>query len=344
MRFWAISLIIASHCGFLAQGGVGNTIFFAMSGFFVCQPFVMGDYEYDYFSIKTFIVYYLKRIVRIFPVAWVCMFIGAWGFRSLDFRDFETENSLFLNMFFIKSKGHLWFLQQEVFFYICAPLLILIIALLKKLIGQLIKNKAYVNLMIFVILNISVYFTYTFIPLTGFLLHGNGGAQPPLIWLFLIGMSFAYLLKAIRETWAETVVATMRIVGSVYVVICLLLTIISSEQIISVWNPGLTGYFVGWENQILVTYLASGMLLVLSLLPQESLIIRIMGNRLFTAIGNASFSMYLLHFFMISYFAELSVYSRLLVVYFITLCMALIIYEYFEKPLTKRLNALIKRI
>ena len=34
LRFLAITLIIASHCNFLNQGGLGNDIFFALSGFF----------------------------------------------------------------------------------------------------------------------------------------------------------------------------------------------------------------------------------------------------------------------------------------------------------------------
>ena len=100
IRFWAIALIVASHCGFLAQGGLGNCIFFAMSGFFVCQPFTDGDFEYKYLSLKGILNYYYKRIIRIIPVAWLCMAFAAWGLRYLDFRDFTTENSLFLNMFF----------------------------------------------------------------------------------------------------------------------------------------------------------------------------------------------------------------------------------------------------
>ena len=54
LRFWAISLIIASHCGILMQGGVGNVIFFAMSGFFVCRPYSADDYEYKYFKINGY--------------------------------------------------------------------------------------------------------------------------------------------------------------------------------------------------------------------------------------------------------------------------------------------------
>ena len=59
LRFWAIGLIVASHCGFLSQGGLGNCIFFAMSGFFACQPFADDDYEYGYFSPANFIKYYI---------------------------------------------------------------------------------------------------------------------------------------------------------------------------------------------------------------------------------------------------------------------------------------------
>lgn len=344
IRFWAIALIIASHCGFLAQGGLGNCIFFAMSGFFVCQPFSDSDYEYNYFSIKTFLIYYFKRIIRIIPVAWLCMIFAAWGLRVLDFRDFTTENSLVLNMFFIRSKGHLWFLQQEIFFYVCAPFMLLVIGIVKKLLSTVIKKKL-LNLAIFVILTACVFISYKYIPLSGFLLKGNGGAQVPMLWLFLIGMSFAYLQKILKIAIKSSKIAAnlFNVVGAMFVITCLILTILTSEQILAGFDSRYIGYYVGWEHQLVCAYFAAAVLVVLCLLPANSLVKTFLGNRVFTLLGNASFSMYLIHGFLLPYFAELSVYSQMLVIGTISLCMALVIYKYIESPLMEKTRILLKK-
>jgi len=334
LRFWAIGLIVASHCGFLSQGGLGNCIFFAMSGFFACQPFADEDYEYGYFSPANFIKYYIKRILRIMPVAWLVMAFAAWGLRYLDFRDFTTENSLLLNMLFLNSKGHLWFLQQEVFFYILAPFMILIIGLVKKILSVAIKKGA-LNLVIFILLTVCVFLSYKYVPMTGILLKGNGAATVPMLWLFLIGMSFAYLYKVLRSDIraSKRIASLFSVVGSMFVVTCLILTIITSEEILSGIDAKYTGFYVGWEHQIVCAYLAATVMVTLALLPKSSLVNRLLGNSVFTALGNASFSLYLIHFFLIGYFAELSVYSRLLVVGVLSIAMALMLYNYVEKPI-----------
>ena len=337
LRFWAITLIIASHIGLLSQGGVGNNIFFAMSGFFVCQPYKSSDYEYEYFNIKRFLGYYKNRIIRIIPVCWLCMFFATWGLRVLDFRDFSTENSLLLNMFFIKSKMHLWFLQQEIFFYLCAPFLILIIAIVKKCISKLIDNKLWINVILFILLNIAALLSYKYSMTFGAFLYGNGSKQLFRIWLFLIGMSFSYLLKSCREiSLSSRLSAVLAKLGGLYVAVCLLASIISAEEIMSAFNSNFKGYHIGWEQPLAVAYIAGFSLVVLSLLSDDNIIKSFLGNRLFLFIGNISFSMYLIHGFLLSDFAYLTAYRAFMVIYLISLCMAVVIYNYIEQPIIKK--------
>ena len=264
------------------------------------------------------------------------MAFAAWGLRYLDFRDFTTENSLFLNMFFIQSKGHLWFLQQEVFYYICAPLMVFAIGLVKKLLSFIIKKSA-LDFVIFLVLTGCVYLSYTYLPLTGFMLKGNGAAQVPMLWLFLIGMSFAYLLKALYADLkvSKSAAGLFSVVGSMFVITCLILSVVTSEQILSGFDPKYVGYHVGWEHQIICAYVASAVIVILVLLPESSLVKKFLGNKAFTLLGNASFSLYLIHFFLIGYFAELSVYSRVLVVGVLSVAMALMLYTYVEEPIMK---------
>lgn len=340
LRFWAITLIILSHCGFLAQGGLGNNIFFAMSGFFVCQPFSQWDYEYSYFVPKTYGSYYIKRLVRIIPACWLCMFFATWGLAFFDFRDFSTENSLLLNMFFIKSKNHLWFLQQEIVFYLVAPFLILLIAGFKKLLAFLKMSVLQMNLAVFAFLNLLVFVSYKLLPLAPALfLHANTTSSPLRLWLFLIGMSFAYLLKIVKLCKASASDSTIRlcsVAGSVYIVICLILSIISSDQILSLVDSGLADYHVGWEHPVLITYMAGLAIMILCLVPETNIIRRFMGNRVFALIGNVSFSMYLLHFMLMLHFTELSAYRMFVVVYLLSLAMSIAIYNYVEQPIINK--------
>lgn len=340
LRFWAITLIILSHCGFLAQGGLGNNIFFAMSGFFVCQPFTQENFEYGYFSPKEFGRYYVKRLVRIIPACWLCMFFATWGLAFFDFRDFSTENSLLLNMFFIKSKNHLWFLQQEVVFYIVAPFVILIIAAFKKLIGTLKLSALQMNLAVFAFINLLVFVTYQILPqVPALFLYANGSTSPLRLWLFLVGMAFAYLLrivKLVKENVSEKTVGLCSAIGSVYVVLCLVLSIVSSEQIMSKIDARFTGYHVGWEHPVLITYMAALAIMILCLLSEGNVVRRFIGNRVFTLIGNVSFSMYLLHFMLMLHFTELSTYRVFVIVYLLSLAMSMAIYNYVEQPLINK--------
>ena len=266
------------------------------------------------------------------------MLFVTFGLTFFDFRDFTTDNSLLLNMFFIKSKMHLWFLQQEVAFYVCAPFLILIMAALKKLISKFVAKKMYVNFALFILLNIAVYFTNKFALVSSFRLYGNGVEQVFRIWLFLIGMSFAYLLKVIKDISAsDSCKKIFSAIGSIFLIAFVALSILSGEEIISTLDSAYTGYHGGWEHSLLITYLTGIALVVLSLLSDSNYIKQFLGNKLFFTIGNISFSMYLIHGFLLNDFAYLTPWRFFAVIYLISLCVAIVIYNYFEQPLTNKL-------
>lgn len=66
LRALAITLIVASHCNFLNQGGLGNAIFFCLSGFLAVSPFSQ-DGEERFSSLPKIGQYYWNRIMRIIP-------------------------------------------------------------------------------------------------------------------------------------------------------------------------------------------------------------------------------------------------------------------------------------
>ena len=184
-RLWAISLIIASHCGFLAQGGVGNNVFFAISGFFAANPFV-DEYEERFISLKQVLLYYWGRIIRIIPITWLCLFFATWGIPCFNSHDFTSDKGLIPNMFFVRSYGHLWFLQQIMLFYIFVPLIMCVIRLIKKIIKPWKRVDA--DLCVFLLLNVGALFLHKHLTTEVFYLTGNGARQGFRIGLLLIGM------------------------------------------------------------------------------------------------------------------------------------------------------------
>ena len=112
------------------RGGVGNKLFFVISGFLVwysIQP-IKND-------LRGILGFYIKRAVRIIPLYWIVV-AGVWllipGYFSAHV--FSSDGSLVLNLIFFRGYGHLWFVQHLLLMYLTAPWIIL---LLDKLFGYI---------------------------------------------------------------------------------------------------------------------------------------------------------------------------------------------------------------
>ena len=167
VRAIAITLVVASHTGILGQGGLGNAIFFCLSGFLAAIPFKQ-DVEKDFLSIKTILNYYLNRLIRILPVYYVV--IGTVYVATGRF--FGNKITLLKNMLFIENFSHLWFLQQEMLMYFCLPFIFILIALIKKLV----KFK-YNDILCGTILVILAFLANEYLTADVFYLNGNGMYQ-----------------------------------------------------------------------------------------------------------------------------------------------------------------------
>ena len=258
-RLWTITLIIASHCGVLGQGGVGNCIFFAISGFFSANPYDT-EYEQRFFGIRQIVVYYWRRIIRIIPITWLCLFFATWGLYCFDPNDVISEKGLLPNMFFIKSLGHLWFLQQIMLFYIFVPVIMCVIGGFKKIMSFWKKVDA--DLCTFVFLNIIGLLLQKYLTTEVFYLTANGNAQSFRIGLLLIGMSFAYLYKSnvIKKLSFDGFVSR---IGTLYIILFCAFTILSSEQILNKISSRFEKYYIGWEHPVMIVYLASIVIIIL---------------------------------------------------------------------------------
>ena len=181
LRCIACLLVLASHCGVLRQGGFANRVFFVLSGF-LC---VRYGHEKVFLSVKEIIYYYLKKIIRIIPSFYLILF-------SLQFfTGMFSEQELVENMFFVKSTGVWWFLQQTVVFYIFVPLIHIIILGIKKILHTVKVNSERMNCVIIAVLIFGLAFYFSKRPL--FYLYGNGKYIGFCLDMFLIGIGFRYI-------------------------------------------------------------------------------------------------------------------------------------------------------
>ena len=131
LRIFAIICVLACHTAFLdsSSGGIGNKIFFVLGGFLTFFS-LTGNLCKKPLNIKNIVSYYIKRIFRILPSYWLVILL-VYGLRPgvFSLRDFSTPNSLILNLLFVKTFGHLWFIQQMMLMYLLAPFIILIMQL-----------------------------------------------------------------------------------------------------------------------------------------------------------------------------------------------------------------------
>ena len=336
LRFIAITLIVASHSNFLLQGGLGNTIFFALSGFLAVEPFKKEN-RTKFLHIKDYIRYYLNRIIRIIPLFWLYILFSKVFFNTYSLFDFTTKNSLIKNMLFLKVKGHIWFLQQEILFYITLPFIILLLSLIVKIFKKYINSKSkeyFVSIIILLVLAIlSLVFNET-IPIRFYV---NDSIFLFYIGYFLIGMTTGYIYLFYKEKdYHLEKNKYYRILSNIAVILFMLFCILSSNQIlvrISKWR--FENFLIGWHLPVLCVSITCILILII-LTSKDTIMDKFLGNKFFTFIGKISFTMYLFHWQFLSLKESSSIpVLNFLLIYFVSICVSMVINKYVEIPCIK---------
>lgn len=178
-------------------------------------------------------MYYIGRVFRILPVFWCYLLFAALLFpgRFFIFSDLTSYASFFQNMFFIKSQGHLWFLQQEVVFYTIVPVILIMLALIKKICPQ-INNKEIISELVCVIaMLVGTFFAIKYFPNVSFRLNGNGGEIAFRLASFMLGMTTAYLYRlyiATNQAWGKY--SGYKILTNIVIASFIVFCIVSSDR------------------------------------------------------------------------------------------------------------------
>lgn len=320
LRVFAILVIIASHTGTFGLYGQGSVIvglFFVLSGFFMAMPMV-DEGEERFIGIKGILKFYILRFVRIIPLYWCVLLFFYW---MLDTAIPEIK-SLLENMFLYNTYGHLWFLQHEMVCYLVAPFIMLAIYFIRKKFN--VKN-SYIGIATIVI---GMIFTKICLNTDWFCLLWNGEKRQLRLGLFIIGMGFGYIAKQIRNNVVEN---KKTLLDCVEVFILLFISILTSARVLGMIRPEWSGYYIGWYRPISLA-LVCGVLLLLLLINRNGFVAVLFSSKWMKRIGNATFGIYLIHFFMIDLLTLAPMKEFVLVTIFSVLA-AVALYENVEEPM-----------
>jgi peptidoglycan/LPS O-acetylase OafA/YrhL len=116
VRGLAVLLVLASHANGLhlaGQGGVGVWLFFCLSAFLLGTPFARDP---ERVRDRAFLRRYaLRRVGRILPLYYLVL-TAAFFFGALSGENFLRH------LLFLRAEGHFWTIPQELLFYLCLPL------------------------------------------------------------------------------------------------------------------------------------------------------------------------------------------------------------------------------
>lgn len=105
LRFFAVTLIVIYHCfpSFLPSGFLAVEIFFAISGFFICQKLLntLTKRKHDLGTFKGFLLFFKNRLVRFLPTLLFAVILSLTiaYFANPDLLTGARENTLYATTF-----------------------------------------------------------------------------------------------------------------------------------------------------------------------------------------------------------------------------------------------------
>ena len=263
-------------------GDCGVEFFFVLSGFIIHNA-----HHKDFFNRQVLVSYIKKRIFRIFPVYWIilsALYISCLFVPQLGAIDRMTMQEVIKSFLLIPSTSSgvsvtgaplivvAWSLHYEILFY--------------AIVGFFIAGRIGTVSIIMIILACWI-FRYQGFELDYPFLH----ISRDYLLLFLMGTMVSYFNQLhVHKVWVSCAVSFIGL---------FLFISVALDQV----------YFLGWYNNFqTLMFGLSFSLVICGLSNSERAGFVIGGNPVLQVLGNASYSLYLLHFPLISIFCKICVY------------------------------------
>lgn len=306
------------------------TFFFVLSGFVICYKY----YDIKGLQKKALYNYIVNRVSRVFPVLFILITITF----LLRYREgletaWETVKLYLLNVSLLKgfsSQYHLtgigpsWSMSVEELFYLMAPLVFLYVNKGRKFIGFVLLFYALGCLLTFLFglfPNAGFFGSYTFTFYTTF--FGR-------VFEFACGIYLALLLKGIvKSPFLEKLGRSTLYIGLLIVILAVagqywVAGHYAVANAADTW-PGILLNNIGMPIGISCIFY--------SFIHYQSLLQRLLSTQLLVALGNATYSFYLLHTSFVLTLIHKYISPNLLVSFFAMIAFAFGFYKLVEQPL-----------
>lgn len=327
IRLWGITLIVAEHTGLIPENGaVGVALCFVLSGFLSVFAGNSGSPEDLFLKPVNWIKYYVRRIFRILPMYYLCIFYFWFFHPDICFGSWEA---VWNHLIFRECGVHFWYLQQEVLMYVFTPVIFLGLAL----IGKLLRRFGIKAEWIFIVLLLVTAFFAKRQPLI--YLHGNGALQPFRIYLYLMGMATGYFCRIVREKQLilqKTTGNVLVLIGNLWILAAFLITLLSAPIFLIHFGIDLrnTYYSVVMDIPFGVTAM---LWIIAAVFCRRGIVAKFFGNPVFAHLSVRSYGIYLFHFLLRIDLQVQDGIMMFLMDMFLSICISEVLYALVEKPL-----------
>ena len=315
---------------FLNQFHAFLTFFFVLSGFVICHKY----YEIRSLHRKQVYNYFVNRISRVFPILFVLITIT---FLLLHFRTnnhTDIAKTYFYNVtllkgfsseYYLTGIGPTWSMSVEELFYALSPFLFFYITKPGRLINFV---------FIFYLLGVIITFIFSHLNADGFFSDYQFTFYVTFfgrVFEFACGIYLALIVRSkLNNKVFKKIGSHATLIGVILICIFLILQYLTADyyHVNSAIDtiPGLILNNICMPAAIIIFFYG--------LIYGDSSIKTLLGSGIMTALGNASYSFYLLHTSFVLNLITKFVSSNILVIFIIMIVISLCTYRFFEQPIT----------
>jgi len=317
LRGFAALLVVADHTwpAFLGAGASGVSIFFVLSGFLLCRPFVLNPEKM--FKAKNLISYGARRLQRILPMYYLYLFL-TFGL-ALGLYD------LFLHLFFIEALGHLWAIPQEMAFYTIFPVILLVNY-------YVLRNKLWI---VVPGLLLMMFLWHEYVTKKDIYLYGMMHTKLPFrLDVFLVGVLCSYLFfgmwEKIPKREMHAVVKKLSVI--IAVALLALFLFFSNGHYLNNSRIYAQMYYLNFA-------IGAGVLILILASSGDNILTKLLSCSVLSSLGIVSYSFYLFHPLVIQFVKHAggSLVSnggvRFVMVSLISYILACLLFNFIERPL-----------